>query len=183
MTQPRPLPRVALSLTTVTSRHASLRTWRAQCRLGKNVTHLSLAVANVSKSGAAVSGSFWASRESTPIPLVSSLLAAFSDDPTGLKLDVWVADTMPFTGELAGRFLSLRDDAVAPTAPFAPSPAGDWWLANCALPQAAFLLGINDLECKAILVPRDWQSAKTLAAGFLGLWVRKGESWSGDGAA
>ena len=104
-------------------------------------------------------------------------------DSLGGSVNMTQPPPLPFTGELAGRFLSLRDDPVAPTAPFAPSPAGDWWVANCALPQAAFLLGINDLECKAILVPRDWQSAKALAAGFLGLWIKKGESWSADGAA
>jgi hypothetical protein len=140
------------------------------------VTQLFLAVANTSKSGAAVSGSFWALRESTPIPLVSSLLATFSDDPTGLKLEVWVADTMPFTGELAGRFLSLRDDAIVPTMPFAPAPQGDWWVANCGVAQAAFMVGINDVDGTAIVVPKDWHSAKALAAGFLGLWIRKGES-------
>ena len=167
--------RVTLSLDTVTSRHASLRTWRAQCRLGKNVSQLFLAVSNTFKSGAEVTGSFWAMRESTPIPLVSSVLATFSDDPTGVKLEVEVADTMPFTGELAGRFLNLPDGPVIPTAPFAPAPPGDWWVAECGLPKAAFILGINDVTCTALVVPRDWGSARVLAAGFLGLWIREGE--------
>ena len=90
---------------------------------------------------------------------------------------------MPFAGELAGRFLSLQDDPVVAIAPFAPAPPGDWWVAKCGIPKAAFVLGINDLTCTAIVVPRDWASAKVLAAGFLGLWVRRGDSSSDEGAA
>src|SRR5690349_11321886 len=140
---PHLFPRVEFSLDTVTSRHATLRTWRAQYQLGKNVTQLILATANTTKEGAAVSGSIWAVRDSSPIPLMTALLAP--NVPVGLKLQVEAADTMPFTGELAGRFLSLQQDATVPTALFAPTPPGDWWVALCTAGTGGFLLGINDL--------------------------------------
>ena len=182
----KPVPtqrHVNLSLDTVTSRHASLRTWRAQCRLGKNVTQLVLAVGNTTKSGAAVTGSFWAVRESTPAPLISSLIATFSDAPAGLKLLAEAADTMPFTGELIGRFLSFRNDAPKLSALFAPTPPGDWWVADCVVDRATFFLGIDDLNCTALLVPKNWASVALLAGRFLGLWVAVGESFNSDGAA
>ena len=180
---PSSSPRVNLSLDTVTSRHASLRTWRAQCRLGQHVTQLFLAVGNTNKSGAAVTGSFWAVRESTPIPLIASLMATFTNDPTGSKMFVEVADTMPFTGELVGRFLSLRDDAPVQTAHFAPAPPGDWWVADCRISRASFFLGIDDLNCRAVLVPKNLESVFILAGLFLGLWVTNGQPSGVDGAA
>src|SRR5262245_33476616 len=164
-----PPSRVELSLDTVTSRHASLRTWRAQCRLGKSVTELILATTNTTELGAAVSGSLWAVRDSSPIPLLTALLPPQRHH--GLKLQVEAADTMPFAGELAGRFLSLRNDVNVPTGLFSVTPPGDWWVALCAAGRGTFLLGVNDLACSALLAPSDEGSAKGLAGSLLGLWI------------
>jgi len=176
-------PRVNLSLDAVASRHASLRTWRAQYRRGKHVTEVILAVGNTNQPGAVVTGSLWAVKGSNPIPLVSALLATFSEETAGLRFQLEAADTMPFTGELMGRFLSWRDDAGVGTVPFSPMPLGDWWVADCGAGMGAFTLGINEPASTAVLVPKDWSSAKALAAAILGLWISNNGPPATDGAA
>jgi hypothetical protein len=150
--------------------------------LGKVATQLFLALGNTPNTGAVVTGSFWAVRESNPMPLVSSLLAPFSEDPTGLQFHVQAADTLPFTGELTGRFLSLHDNVVRATASFASTPPGDWWVADCGTSEAAFTLGIDEPGSVALLMPRNWISATALAADILGLWIAKGEGQHTGGA-
>ena len=176
-------PRVILSLDPMASRHASLRSWRAQYRNGKHVSEVIVAAGNTNEPGASVTGSFWAVRNSNPIPLVSALLGTFADDITGLCIQLRIADSIPFAGELMGRFLGWRENAGMGTVPFSPAPPGDWWVADCVADVGAFVLGINELESTAAIVPKDWATAKALAGGFLGLWISIAGSIAKDGAA
>ena len=184
MTPPVPSsPRVALSLDTITSRHASLRTWRARYVLKAGFTELFLATSNITNPGDPVTGSFWAVRSSNPIPLIAALLQMYPLDPTRLTLQVPPADTLPFTAEFLGRFLSWRQDAVR-TVPFTPVPPGDWWVANCLVGSGGqFFLGINEIESVAAIVPQGRPSARILAASLLGLWIATDGSSDTGGAA
>src|SRR5512143_823125 len=94
-----PSPRVTLSLNTITSRHASLRTWRARYQQAASFTEIFLATSNVVEPGEPVTGSMWAVRTSNPVPLVSKILSTYSPDTTRGTLPVLPADTLPFTGE------------------------------------------------------------------------------------
>ena len=185
MTTPVPKsPRVALSLDTITSRHASLRTWRARYALKAGFTELFLATGNITNPGDSVTGSFWAVRTSNPIPLISALLGMYPRDPSGLMLQVPPSDTLPFTGEFMGRFLSWREDAGVGTVPFSPMPPGDWWVTTCLVESGGkSILGINEIESVAAIVPENRWSARVLSASLLGLWITTDGSGDPSGAA
>jgi hypothetical protein len=167
-------PLISLSLDTVTSRHASLRTWRARFESPAAFTEIFLATSNVVNPGEPVTGSIWAVRSSNPVPLVSRILGSYHRETAHLVLRVPPADTLPFTGEFLGRFLSWREGAspTSTTIPFTPIPSGDWWVANCQVGAGGtFILGINDVESQAMMVISGFLSAKLLAEALYGLWL------------
>jgi hypothetical protein len=165
-------PPVTLALDTITSRHASLRTWRARFDLAPASTEIFLATSNVTNPGDPVTGSMWAVRVSNPVPLVSTILSPFRRNLSRLTLQVPPTDTLPFSGEFLGRFLSWREGAGPGTIPFTPIPQGDWWVASCSIGGGGtFVLGINEVESLATIVVGSLLSAKLLAAALLGLWL------------
>ena len=162
-------PRIKLE--SFTSRHASLRTWRARCQYQGRTTDLFLAVKNVTDAGAAVNGSIWAIRSSEPGPLVAALFAAAGVPTQTLYLQAKAADALPFEGTLVGRFLGRRADAAPGAAGFGPTPPGDWWVATCVTPPGnAFTLAINEIASSALILPGSRQAAEALANQIMGLW-------------